>query len=225
MFRLIKHKIQEIFLANKAKNYWRNCDKWPLKDISVEIYNNQIKAVREFFIPLLQKDSSVLDLGCGDGWLSFEIAPLVCHVDAIDISEKLIHIAQETQKVNNINNIIFNVGEVDKVIDTNILYDSVMCMGLFTCVLKDSVMKKVIKQISLKLKPDGILFVRDSLNKKVTQSFVQGNYVAIYRQECYYTSLFVNEGFKLLYEGNLSDKVSDTGYFSGFKILKKIKYE
>jgi 2-polyprenyl-3-methyl-5-hydroxy-6-metoxy-1,4-benzoquinol methylase len=85
MFRLIKCKIQEIFLANKAKNYWRNCDKWPLKDISVDIYNNQIKAAREFFIPLLQKDSSVLDLGCGDGWFSFEIAPLVYHVDAIDI--------------------------------------------------------------------------------------------------------------------------------------------
>ena len=170
----------------------------------------------------MNSNSLLVDLGCGDGWFSFEIATAASHIDAIDISENLIQIAKHTQKINKINNVNFTVGEVDQVIAANTLYDSVMCMGLFTCILKDYVMSKIITDITSKLKPNGILLVRDSFNKTVTQLFEQEGYVAVYRREDHYTRLFTDKGFELCDEGQLSDSISDTGYFSGFKIFRKV---
>lgn len=222
MFQNISNKLQENSLAHKAKSYWKNCKNWTFKDICPDRYNNQIKIAKEFYLPLLPKDALILDLGCADGWFSFEIAPSVYHIDAIDISENLIQTAQDTQKINNINNINFQVGEVDKVIDTNKLYDSVMCMGIFTCIVKDSEVTKIIQEFSSRIKLNGILFLKDSLSKTTRQYLDQDNYAAIYRYEDDYIKLFTNEGYELLHEGLLSDTISETGYFSGFKILKKV---
>lgn len=222
MFRFIKNKIKEKFLEHKAKNNWKNWSVYSYKDIFPDRYYNQIKAADELYLPLLPKNAKVLDLGCGDGWFDFKIAPKVAHIDAIDLSEKFIRIAKDSQNVNKIKNINFMVGEVDKNISGDKLYDSVMCMGLFTCILKDSVVNKIINDLTAKLKPKGILFVKDSLNKYKTTYFENGDYAAIYRSETNYRDLFFNIGYKLLHEGHLSDKVSEEGGFSGFKIFRKL---
>lgn len=53
----------------------------------------------------LDKDDTVLDLGCGDGTITIPIAKKVKSVTGLDLSEKMLEILNKTAKEENINNI------------------------------------------------------------------------------------------------------------------------
>lgn len=73
----------------------------PISDISA--YEKKIDALKKYLSP----ESRVLDLGCGTGTQCNDLAGNVAHVTGIDISSKLLAIAEQRKARRNIGNVEF----------------------------------------------------------------------------------------------------------------------
>jgi len=69
---------------------------------------HKITNYHQFFIQNIDKDSSVLDIGCGIGALSYDVAKKAKLVIGIDINKKFIDIASQKFKKDNITYIFDN---------------------------------------------------------------------------------------------------------------------
>lgn len=61
----------------------------------------------------LTPDSTVLEIGCGTGTLSLEMAPFAGHIHAMDISAEMIRIANEKKAAQAATNVTFHHGSLD----------------------------------------------------------------------------------------------------------------
>ena len=99
---------------------------------------------------------TVLDLGCGSGWLSIYLARLGFSVTGIDVAEQAINLAATWAKDENLP-IRFDVGDI-----TNMPY----ALGSFDAVVANSIFehlplnlaKTTIAQLHKLLKPGGVFF-------------------------------------------------------------------
>jgi 2-polyprenyl-3-methyl-5-hydroxy-6-metoxy-1,4-benzoquinol methylase len=104
--------------------------------------------------PYLNTDKSILDYGCGTGTISIEIANMVDEINAIDISSKMIDVAQRRSAQLKISNISFLQSTI---------FDEKLTKGSFDVVLASGILhlvedkQKVIKRIYELLKPGGLL--------------------------------------------------------------------
>lgn len=62
-----------------------------------------------------KKDESVLDLYCGIGTITLQVAKYVKNIKGIEIVEKAIENAKDNMKINNINNASFEIGDAGKI--------------------------------------------------------------------------------------------------------------
>jgi len=90
------HKIAERF------------SKRPIADEAA--YQKKLQATREYLRP----DMEVLEFGCGTGSTASTHAPCVKHIHAIDISSKMIEIAQGKADAENIENVTFRSSSIDE---------------------------------------------------------------------------------------------------------------
>jgi 2-polyprenyl-3-methyl-5-hydroxy-6-metoxy-1,4-benzoquinol methylase len=95
----------------------------------------------------------VLDYGCGTGLICNEIAGQVKKIYAIDISSKMLHIANERAVERNIGNVDFSKADI---FDTQLKsesFDVILAFGLLHY-LEDN--KQVMERITKLLKPGGL---------------------------------------------------------------------
>lgn len=95
----------------------------------------------------------VLEIGCGTGSTAIAHAPYVKHIQAIDISLKMIEIAQGKADAKNIENISFKRSTIDELSVPDQALDAVL--GLSILHLLDN-KDEVIARVHKKLKPGGI---------------------------------------------------------------------
>ena len=96
----------------------------------------------KYFMDFLKKEKSealVLDLGCGVGWISFQLAKYGFHVVGIDGSETAISQAKESAGKKNFDSLVkFYVGDVlDLPSDLN-QFDALVDRGLFHHILPEN---------------------------------------------------------------------------------------
>ncbi len=112
-------------------------------------YQKKLQVTRQYFLP----DMELLEFGCGTGSTAITHAPHVKHIQAIDISPKMLAIAQDKADANKINNITFQRASID---DFNVPAESLdIVLGLSILHLlenKEAVMARVYKM----LKPGGL---------------------------------------------------------------------
>jgi len=88
-----------------SKSFWdKRAEKYsnrPIKDRAT--YQKKLKITQQYFCP----DSHVLEIGCGSGGTAILHSPHVKHIVAMDISEKMIEIAQTKAVEAGIKNIHF----------------------------------------------------------------------------------------------------------------------
>jgi len=95
----------------------------------------------------------VLEFGCGTGSTAITHAPYVKHIQAIDISSKMIEIAQGKADAKNIENITFQRSSIDEFSAADQTFDAVMGHSILHLLSnKEAVIAKVHKM----LKPGGI---------------------------------------------------------------------
>jgi polyprenyldihydroxybenzoate methyltransferase / 3-demethylubiquinol 3-O-methyltransferase len=110
----------------------------------------------------------ILDVGCGGGFLSEDLANLKADVTALDPSEKLIFVAKDHANMSGLN-INYSTDAVEKhCIDCKEKYDVVACIEVLDHVTD---VRSVLKSSIQALKPGGTLFV-STINRTFLAWFV-----------------------------------------------------
>ena len=136
---------------DQAAKFWdkitERYSKRPIADEAA--YQKKLQVTREYF----RSDMEVLEFGCGTGSTAIDHAPYVKHIQAIDISSKMIEIAQGKADANNIENVTFRRSTIDELSMNDQTLDAVL--GLSILHLLDN-KEKVIARVHKILKPGGI---------------------------------------------------------------------
>ncbi len=136
---------------DQSTKFWdRLAERYSKQPIADEAaYQKKLDVTREYF----QSDSVVLELGCGTGSTAIIHAPYVKHIRAIDISSKMIEIAQGKADAQGIENITFEQSSID---DLSVQGESVdVVLGLSILhLLEDK--EDAIARVYKMLKPGGV---------------------------------------------------------------------
>lgn len=149
-------------MPDKAKVWNKMADKYSRQPIANQkAYEIKLDLTREYFTP----DSNVLEFGCGTGSTAILHAPFVKHIDAIDVSQRMIEIAQAKLQPEGVANVDFSVADMDTFKARPDTYD--VALGLNILHLLDDRMQ-VMREVYQALKPGGY-FVSSTicLNEKL----------------------------------------------------------
>lgn len=112
-------------------------------------YQRKLKVTQDYLKPEME----VLEFGCGTGTTSIIHAPFVRHIRAIDISKKMLGIAQAKAKSGHVKNVTFEQSSIDDLNATDATYDAVMGHSILHLLEnKEAVIAKAYRM----LKPGGI---------------------------------------------------------------------
>lgn len=112
-------------------------------------YQKKLEVTREYLRP----DMEVWEFGCGTGSTALVHAPMVKHIRATDISTKMIEIARAKAAAADIENVDFEVADVDDLEIAGESLDAVMGHSILHLLRdKDAVIHKVYRT----LKPGGV---------------------------------------------------------------------
>ena len=112
-------------------------------------YQEKLKITRAYFTP----DSEVLEIGCGTGTTAVSHAPFVKHIDAIDVSSKMLEIAHGKADAASVSNVTFTCANIERLSEDGATYDVVMGHSILH-LLKDK--DAVIGTVYNLLKPGGV---------------------------------------------------------------------
>ncbi|MGK7907589.1 MAG: class I SAM-dependent methyltransferase [Synechococcus sp.] len=136
---------------NQSAKFWdkiaERYSKQPIADEAA--YQKKLQVTREYFQP----DMEVLEFGCGTGSTAILHAPYVKHIRAIDLSSKMIEIAQGKADAQNIDNITFEQSTIEEISVSDRTLDAVLGLSILHLLEnKEAAIAKVHKM----LKPGGI---------------------------------------------------------------------
>ena len=114
-----------------------------------ESYEKKLQVTLDYLRP----DMKVLEFGCGTGSTAITHAPYVKHIQAIDISSKMIEIAQGKADANNVKNVTFKRSAIDEFNASDQTFDAVLGLSILH-LLENK--EDVISKIHKILKPSGI---------------------------------------------------------------------
>ena len=117
--------------------------------VDQDAYQKKLQITREYLRP----DMEVLEFGCGTGSTAIAHAPYVRHIQAIDISPKMLAIARRKVDAKNINNITFAQSGIEDFSVADRSFDVVMGHSILHLVENR---EKVISMVHDLLKPGGI---------------------------------------------------------------------
>lgn len=142
---------------DRSVKFWdRIAEGYAKKPVADEAsYQKKLQVTRTYFNP----DMEVLEFGCGTGSTAIVHAPYVQHILAIDISAKMIEIAQDKAEAQNIENITFQKSTIEEFSVSDRTFDMVLGLSILH-LLKNK--EEVIAKVHKILKPGG-LFVTSTV--------------------------------------------------------------
>lgn len=152
---------------DKSAKFWdKIAERYSKRPIADEAaYQKKLQVTREYLRP----DMEVLEFGCGTGSTAITHAPCVKHIHAIDISSKMVEIAQAKAAAAKIENITFERSTIDELSVPDQTWDVVL--GLSILHLLDN-WQEVIARVHKMLKPGGI-FITNTACMGDTQKFIK----------------------------------------------------
>ena len=154
-------------MDQSAKFWDKMAERYSKQPIADEAaYQKKLQVTREYLKP----DMEVLEFGCGTGSTAITHAPYVKHILAIDISSKMIEIAQgKAEAKRNAGNVTFKRSTIDEFNVSDQTLDAVL--GLSILHLLDN-KEEVIAKVHKMLKPGGI-FVTSTVCMGDTMKFLK----------------------------------------------------
>ena len=136
---------------NREAKFWdRIAARYAKKPVADEAaYQKKLAKTREYFRP----DMQVLEFGCGTGSTALAHAPYVGHIQASDISAKMIEIAQNKADAMNIKNVTFQQATIEDLDVAAGSQDAVLGLSILH-LLADK--EAAIAKVHRMLKPGGI---------------------------------------------------------------------
>ncbi len=131
---------------NQPSKFWdkraEGYSKSPVAD--EESYQKKLQVTREYLKP----DMEILEFGCGTGSTAITHAPYVKHIRAIDVSSKMLEIAQSKADANNVKNISFERSGIDEFSVSDETFDAVLGLNILHLLEnKEEVISKVHKML------------------------------------------------------------------------------
>lgn len=139
-----------------SRRFWdRSAARYARRPIADEAaYQAKLTKTRE----CLRPDMEVLEFGCGTGSTALSHAPYVRHIRAIDISPKMLEIAQGKAEAAGVGNVTFEAAAIDGFQAPDGSFDAVLGLNILHLLAdKDAAIAKVRRL----LKPGGV-FVSSS---------------------------------------------------------------
>ena len=137
-------------MDQSAKFWDKIAERYSKKPIADEAaYQKKLQVTREYF----RSDMEVLEFGCGTGSTAIAHAPYVKHIHAIDISSKMIEIAQSKANAEGVTNITFARSTIDEFNVPDQTLDAVLALSILH-LLENK--EEVIAKVHRILKPGGI---------------------------------------------------------------------
>jgi len=137
--------------VNQSTKFWdkiaERYSKQPIADQAA--YQKKLQVTREYFRP----DMEVFEFGCGTGSTAITHAPYVKHIHAIDISSRMIEIAQGKADAENVTNVTFERSTIDEFSVSDQTLDAVLALSILH-LLENK--EEVIAKVHRMLKPGGI---------------------------------------------------------------------
>jgi 2-polyprenyl-3-methyl-5-hydroxy-6-metoxy-1,4-benzoquinol methylase len=136
---------------NRPSKFWdRHAKGYSKRPVSDEdAYQEKLRLTREYF----RTEMEVLEFGCGTGSTAIAHAPYVKHIQAIDVSPKMLEIAQGKADANDVKNITFEPSGIDEFSAPDQTFDAVLGLSILHLLEnKEEVISKVHKM----LKPGGV---------------------------------------------------------------------
>lgn len=131
------------FWDGVAERYAKN----PVADEAT--YQKKLAETRSFLTPNMR----VMEFGCGTGTTAVHHAPYVQHIDAIDISEKMLDIGREKARDAGIENITFTRGTLTEFAAADASFDAVLGLNVLHLIADR---EAVIAEVARILKPGGV---------------------------------------------------------------------
>jgi len=137
-------------MRSSARFWDKIADKYAKQPVADEAsYQRKLEITRSYLKP----DMEVVELGCGTGSTAIAHAPYVRHIRAIDVSPRMIEIAQGKARSGGIRNVTFERSALEDVeIDTGSV-DVVLAMSILHLVEDRD---RVVEMVFEMLKPGGI---------------------------------------------------------------------
>lgn len=141
---------------NTSASFWDKASlKYAKKAVpSQDIYMEKLKRTQKLF----NKDSIIMEFGCGTGTTSLHHAPFVKEIIAYDYSQGMIDIANKKKRDQKVTNVTFEVKAVEDISFHNETYDLIMGHSILHLTQNN---EQIIKNIFSSLAPGGF-FVSSS---------------------------------------------------------------
>lgn len=136
---------------HQPNNFWdKHAVRYAKSTVSDEdSYQKKLQLTREYLRPEME----VLEFGCGTGSTAIAHAPHVKHIQAIDVSSKMLEIAQGKADAKKIGNISFELSNIDEFSVPAQTFDAVLALSILH-LLKNK--EEVVSKVHRMLKPGGI---------------------------------------------------------------------
>lgn len=144
----------------------------------------------------IDKQTRILEVGCGGGRWGFWLEDKVLEYIGIDISPQMIQIAELERSQHDLKNIKFKCTNFND-FESNNKFDIVYFSSVLQYMDEEDVVKSI-KKAKFLLKKNGIIISRDTIQSK-KRNCKTGDYPVIYRTISEYVKLFENEDYELDY--------------------------
>jgi 2-polyprenyl-3-methyl-5-hydroxy-6-metoxy-1,4-benzoquinol methylase len=136
---------------DRSAKFWdRLAERYAKRPVADEAaYQKKLEVTRTYFRP----DMEVLEFGCGTGSTAIAHAPYVKHILAIDISSKMIEIAQAKADAQNVENVTFRQSTIEEISAPDQSFDAVLGLSILHLLDNEDA---VIAKVHTMLKPGGV---------------------------------------------------------------------
>jgi len=138
-------------MMSEPNKFWdRIAERYARKPVADEAaYQKKMQVTRDYLRPEME----VLEFGCGTGSTAIAHAPHVKRIRALDISSKMIEIAQGKASENKVTNVTFGQASIESFRVPDQTFDAVLGLSILH-LLED--MEDVIAKVHKALKPGGV---------------------------------------------------------------------
>ena len=139
-----------VSMVSSSKFWDRIAKRYAKKPVADEAaYQRKLEVTRSYFEP----DMEVLEFGCGTGSTAIAHSPHVRHIRAIDVSSKMLEIAQEKADRGNIENVTFEQSTIEEIDVPDQSLDAVLGLSILH-LLENK--EETIARVHRMLKPGGV---------------------------------------------------------------------
>ena len=137
---------------SNAQRYW---DSQAVKRLKYQSKKRELfQKCYSFINPYLEKNFHIADFGSGAGLLAFELSDKVESIHAIDFSEAMVSIAKAQKRPGVHNNIIFEIGDIEKTGIKEKTKDVALLFNLLHCIENSELVLREARRI---VKTNGII--------------------------------------------------------------------